>query len=453
METAGKRQRLDGPAADLPDACERLAFYARKTFCGCLPDYVFARRAGGVGYFLDAKPVPEGAEVPANSPGAGAAASDDATRPMPAPPQFRAGQYVRCAYYSGNIYEIGGARLSKSRPHFWTYELTGPRAHGIYNWVGERYLISHSQDVALELDPANKVSWLIDDPAVTLDPEAEHFLHEHKVRRQAAKSDRQLNSQAGVLVVQVQCTQIKFQGRKINVAHTAPPKVSIRDMVAVLFGQDEAQKRSFSVKHQILKRGFVHYMTHRFGARARFATAVIACNHIGILLDFVKGSSDGAYRERIKKLQASPEWLQLLKEIADVAPSLGRQTGALTAASRPDLAAGNASVEQYQAVLVGEHVQKHFDGYGTYEGEVIRVYDDIDEAQNVTLFKVNYEDGDVEDIRLNELKNILVDKSILGPPAPAEVSEYTSRLAGERPHCAKAFPRHCLLLANTAHGA
>lgn len=57
-------------------------------------------------------------------------------------------------------------------------------------------------------------------------------------------------------------------------------------------------------------------------------------------------------------------------------------------------------------VLVGRYVRKEFEGSGTFLGKIM--------SYDSGLYRVNYEDGDCEDLDSSELKGVLIEEDTLG---------------------------------------
>ncbi|OVA17876.1 zinc finger protein [Macleaya cordata] len=72
-----------------------------------------------------------------------------------------------------------------------------------------------------------------------------------------------------------------------------------------------------------------------------------------------------------------------------------------------DLESKKRVVEKRSRALVGRYVKKEFEGYGVFLGKVV--------SYSVGLYRVDYEDGDSEDLESNEISEILLEEGDFDP--------------------------------------
>ena len=125
-------------------------------------------------------------------------------------------------------------------------------------------------------------------------------------------------------------------GHSLKVAPTDPPRVPIRDLVALMCDMDSTDKGRLNIRNAFWERGFDPQITYRF-ADGRFDTPVVewtAIDGAGGLLEFCQNFRSGRFSKKIEAFRNSEKWESLERSVYEVAQAAGRQPATAAASGR-----------------------------------------------------------------------------------------------------------------------
>lgn len=263
------------------------SFIPKAQWDGIYEGYCFKSGESGLGYYR-LKPAQRAPEPPRKKAREG---------PVPgglAPPTVKVGDYVLCAYYPRDIFVVKAVRLSMGQsPSFWSCELANPRLIGLYNWVGERYLVCYRPPQG-ELSPERLADWCTSPeggtladiieptpppPPTTSSSSGRAQAHQPQLvsgfppaSRVDGRRPFLLDTGAPLPALSKQqgsgrcgwATAV-FEGHCLQVALTpTSPQVAIRDLIAAMCGMSAALKGALDIQGSFFDRGWRPQQTFCF---------------------------------------------------------------------------------------------------------------------------------------------------------------------------------------------
>jgi hypothetical protein len=183
--------------------------------------------------------------------------------------------------------------------------------------------------------------------------------------------------------------------------------------------EDEAARKcDETAAHHDMQRNFPDEMAMSVSRNPAMVAAVIRINGKRTHLGYFESKEKAAQKydevastlkevggeelsSRMKKSKAT--WITR-KQVTKAVQTLDFKT---TQVTKNPVVLSTLSRRSLVAAAVGTRVRKAFRGFGVYDGIVVDII--YNQAEGELLYRVQYEDGDIEDLTLSEVESLIVD--------------------------------------------